>query len=370
MLAGWWSPGRKAPYERESEFVDLRPIRVLSLCSGAGGLDLGVRLAIPTARVVCYVEHEAYACAVLVSRMAEEALDSAPLWSDLRTFDGRPWRGAVDLVVGGYPCQPFSTAGSRKGTEDPRHLWPHVARILRECGAPWLFVENVRGHVSLGLDVVYAELLGMGFRPEGGIFAADEVGAPHRRERLFVLAHADSGRRDGADAHLRPTSAGGRGAEALLDAPGICVGLADAARDGREPRGLGHSDGAGLEGRREPIACGADARVAGAAGPEGVHDGRSPGHEAWPATFPPRPRELAAWAELLTVDPSLEPALCRMADGVAERVERLRLLGNGVVPLQAAHALLYLISRFSHTHLEVETHVEADAAQPEDPLDR
>lgn len=135
-----------------------RPVNVLSLCSGAGGLDLGVRMALPTTRTVCYVEIEAYAAEVLACRMEEGRLDSAPLWTDLRTFDGRPWRGAVDLVIGGYPCQPFSVAGARRGADDPRHLWPHIARILRELDRPCAFFENVSGHVSLGLREVRSEL--------------------------------------------------------------------------------------------------------------------------------------------------------------------------------------------------------------------
>jgi len=83
----------------------------LSLCAGAGGIDLGLTIACPGYRTVCYVEREAYAAATLVARMEDKALDPAPLWDDVTTFDGRPWRGAVDILIGGYPCQPFSVAG-------------------------------------------------------------------------------------------------------------------------------------------------------------------------------------------------------------------------------------------------------------------
>lgn len=102
--------------------MDSRPFTVLSLCAGVGGLDLGVRLAEPAARTVCFVEIEAYACAILAARMAENALDPAPVWTNLRTFDGKPWRGTVDCITAGYPCQPFSVAGKQRGAEDPsRH---------------------------------------------------------------------------------------------------------------------------------------------------------------------------------------------------------------------------------------------------------
>src|SRR3954471_24871501 len=102
----------------------------LALCAGIGGLELGIASVLRSYRTVCYVEGEAYAAACLVARMEEGRLHSAPIWSDLRTFGGRPWRGRVDVVTTGYPCQPFSLAGRRAGAEDLRHLWPQVARVV------------------------------------------------------------------------------------------------------------------------------------------------------------------------------------------------------------------------------------------------
>ena len=102
----------------------------LSLCSGGGGLDLGLELALGSVSTVCWVEWEAFAIEYLAARMEEGCLAPAPLWTDLRTFDGKPWRGVVDTLTAGYPCQPFSTAGKRRGEDDPRHLWPHVRRIV------------------------------------------------------------------------------------------------------------------------------------------------------------------------------------------------------------------------------------------------
>ncbi|MBE3119160.1 MAG: DNA cytosine methyltransferase, partial [Candidatus Atribacteria bacterium] len=90
-----------------------RPFNILSLCAGVGGLDLGLRIAVPTARVVCHVEREGYCAEVLAARMEEEGLGTVPCWSDLRTFDGRPWRGVVDCLTAGFPCPPVSCAGRR-----------------------------------------------------------------------------------------------------------------------------------------------------------------------------------------------------------------------------------------------------------------
>jgi DNA (cytosine-5)-methyltransferase 1 len=185
------------------------PVRVLSLCAGIGGLDLGVRLAIPGARTVCYVEREAYCCALLAARMHDRSLDDAPIWTDVATFDGRAWRGAVDCVIGGYPCQPFSVAGRRAGADDPRHLWPHIARILGECEPEWCFFENVANHLNLGYRDVRRELEAMGYRVAEGLFTAAEVGAPHRRQRLFILAH-HIGRGRGQWANLALAETAGR----------------------------------------------------------------------------------------------------------------------------------------------------------------
>jgi DNA (cytosine-5)-methyltransferase 1 len=113
------------------------PEHIVSLCTGAGGLDLAVRIALRNVRVVVYVEREAFACDLLVTQMEEARMDAAPIWTDLRTFDGKQFRGVVSGVIGGYPCQPISLAGARRGTADDRWLWPDVARIVRECEPDW-----------------------------------------------------------------------------------------------------------------------------------------------------------------------------------------------------------------------------------------
>lgn len=122
------------------------PIRVLSLCSGYGGLDLAVKRVFPAARTICYVEREVSCVRVLASRMADGALDPAPVWDDVSTFDPSPWAGAVDLVVAGFPCQPHSVAGKREGVKDDRWpVWDDVIRIARGCAAQSVFLENVPG---------------------------------------------------------------------------------------------------------------------------------------------------------------------------------------------------------------------------------
>lgn len=167
------------------------PINVLSLFSGGGGLELGLRAALPQARVVCHVERESYACAVLAARMEEGKLAPAPIWSCVETFDGRPWRGLVDAIAGGFPCQDISPAGKRAGITGARSsLWSEYARIIGEVRPAFVFVENVAQLVRRGLEVVLGDLAALGFDAEWDVFRASDVGAPHKRARLFLLAYA------------------------------------------------------------------------------------------------------------------------------------------------------------------------------------
>ena len=166
----------------------------ISLCAGYGGIDLGLRGAIPNLRTVAFSEIEGFACANLVSKMESGLLDCAPIWTDLKTFPWRAFRDRVDILSGGYPCQPFSAAGKRLGTDDPRHLWPFIANGIRLLRPRLCFFENVEGHISLGLREVISELESMGYKVSWGIFSAREVGAPHQRKRVFILAMANSAR--------------------------------------------------------------------------------------------------------------------------------------------------------------------------------
>jgi DNA (cytosine-5)-methyltransferase 1 len=161
----------------------------ISLCAGYGGIDLGLKRAIPHLRTIAFSEIEAFACANLVAKMEAGFLDAAPIWTDVKTFPWPRFHGKVDILSGGYPCQPFSAAGKRLGRDDPRHLWPWIADGIRLCQPRVCFFENVEGHISLGLREVLGELEEIGYRATWGVFSAAEVGAPHQRKRVFILAH-------------------------------------------------------------------------------------------------------------------------------------------------------------------------------------
>ena len=298
----------------------------MALCAGYGGLDLGLDLALGgRLRTVCYVEREARSAETLVARMEESTLERAPIWDDLRTFDGRPWRGRVDILTAGYPCQPFSSAGKRLGADDPRHLWPEVRRILRETGAPVAFFENVRGHVSKGLADVLANLDADGFDAEWGVLGAGEVGAPHKRERLWILAW----RRD-------------LGSGGVSDSDGLALrvraerGPSGAQAPDERDAELGYMGGAMADAdgeKRKRLCIGTQAQV--------PQSGSLRGRRLWP----PGPNDADAWRR---VEAETQPAIRGVANGSSSGVDdrdRLRMLGNGVVPLAAAVAFRTLAAR-------------------------
>ena len=160
-------------------------VNELALFAGAGGGILGGLLL--GWRTVCAVECEPYAASVLVARQNDGLLAPFPIWDDVRTFDGRPWRGIVDVVSGGFPCQDISAAGKGAGIDGERSgLWGHMARIIGEVRPRFVFVENSPLLVGRGLVRVLADLAEMGFSSNWGIVAASDVGAPHRRERIWI----------------------------------------------------------------------------------------------------------------------------------------------------------------------------------------
>lgn len=169
------------------DFTQQSPV-ILSFCPGIRGIERGLERIFRAVRTCAYVEIEAFIVENLLAAMEEGLVDAAPIWTNLKTFNPKPLRGKVDGIIGGYPCQPFSLAGKREGENDPRHLWPFIREHVRTIQPGWCFFENVSGHLTLGFDVVKAELEEMGYFVEAGIYTAEEVGAPHRRERLFILA--------------------------------------------------------------------------------------------------------------------------------------------------------------------------------------
>ena len=339
---------------------------------------MGLMLAEPGFHTRCFVEWEEYPRATIIAAQRAGYFAPAPIWDDLTTFDAKPFAGAIDTVLAGYPCQPFSQAGKRLGADDERHLWPDVARIIREIQPRWVFLENVAGHITLGAETVLRELWEMGFTPAAGAFSAAETGAPHERLRWFCVAHRNSQNR-GADGGEPNAGANWRNVASRRGgdlAQPASAGFSQRRQPGQPEAGA--ESGVGMV--AEPQRCGGNWHMADAcrAGPQGREQPGSP--DQWdraPASgstaerggvslFPPGPGDRDAWADTLAIAPDLAPAtgigdcfawarsmaaavaqpeqaaaqsaLCRMADGLALRSRALRLLGNGVHPLAAAYA--------------------------------
>jgi len=258
----------------------------LALFAGAGGGILGGKLL--GWRTVCAVECEAYPASVLVQRQNDGILEPFPIWDNVTTFDGKPWKGLVDVVSGGFPCQDISAAGKGAGIEGSRSgLWSEMARIIGEVRSRFVFVENSPLLVSRGLETVLRDLASMGYDAQWCIVSASNVGAPHKRERIWICAHSDSvghnGRRESNERGLQKIS-GNR--------PGnVCEKVADAMQIERVER-------------RERFPS--SSKYVDASWPQGL----------WPA----------------------EPDVGRVANGVANRVDRLKAIGNGQVPRVAATA--------------------------------
>ena len=229
-------------------------IRHMSLCSGYEGIGIGLRRILPNVREVVNVEIEGFAIANLVAKMEASQMDAAPVFTNLKEFPFRKFRGCVDILTGGFPCQPFSNAGSRKATEDPRHLFPYILDGIRECQPGIVFLENVEGIISCKtgdgepvLQYVLRELERVGYSATAGIFSASEVGAPHQRKRVFMMGVSNSQPSvSGAQGSMGNTEYYGQLAteirrsleEASADSPQGSEEASESARAG-EPEGSG-----------------------------------------------------------------------------------------------------------------------------------
>lgn len=333
----------------------------LHLFAGAGGGILAGQLL--GHRCVCAVEWEAYAQAVLVARQNDGTFPPFPVWSDVQTFDGRPWRGVADIVVGGFPCQDISVAGSGTGITGERSgMWAHMARIVGEVRPSLVFVENSPVLTSRGLGTVLGDLAALGYDCRWTVLGAADVGAPHQRDRIWLLAHANSlkyalrryakdhakevvsrgdflggGERDSgagyqkstrqsanvADSECRGRKADGQCGD--LDAPTsreVLGGHQTSEVIGRGGCEMADSERGGWE------RVGQNGYLQGSLG---LCDGAGENQN------PDVPRPSNGWWET-------EPDVGRVVNGMAHRALRLKCIGNGQVPAVAAAAFNYLLS--------------------------
>lgn len=297
----------------------------LALFAGAGGGILGGRLL--GWHTVGAVEIESYPRKVLLHQQELGNLPRFPIWDDVSTFDGKPWRGLVDVISGGFPCQDISCAGKGVGITGARSgLWAEMHRIICEVRPRYAFMENSPMLTSRGLGRVLGDLAEIGYDAAWMVLGAADVGAPHRRDRIWILAvrNADSNHETMQKAIQRAQQApqscrsSGDGNQAERDIPHT-----HRARCSQTPPKRPDSK----TGRGKPCGFGH------------VPNANLPGCEQQWRTQPAEAQHAAAercgwW--------SFEPRVGRVADGVASRVDRLKCLENGQVPLVAASAFKIL----------------------------
>jgi DNA (cytosine-5)-methyltransferase 1 len=312
----------------------------LALFAGAGGGILGGTLL--GWRTVCAVEFASFCARRLAQRQNEGNLPSFPIWDDVRTFDGRPWRGIVDVVSGGFPCQDISSAGKGAGIEGSRSgLWAEMARIIGEVGPEWVLVENSPLLTSRGLGTVLRDLAQMGFDAEWGVLGAVDAGAPHKRERIWIVANNPSNRREeGRKRGPYPSGEGKREfpfptlensasvefkARTKSASVHVAIGEFQRLERLRSEAGKQEEPESGNDCTLSDAPCRGNGNIVSQSDFRKISesDGTASSARWWAA----------------------EPRLGRVAHGVAHRVDRLRAIGNGQVPAVAAMAFRILSER-------------------------
>ena len=278
-------------------------MRVLDLFSGIGGFSLGLERA--GMETVAFCEIDPFCQKVLKKHWPD-----VPIYDDVRTLD---YDGSVDLICGGFPCQPFSVAGKQKGTEDDRHLWPAMFSLIKKCRPRWVIGENVAGFINMALDDVLSDLESAGYTCQAFVIPACGVGAPHRRNRVWIVGHTEHNgsftkpklqsdekaghhRRTKEQKKTRQSERANRptNAKSIRSCPG-----------GIQQKDVADTDGTRSQ-RRQRNCLGFEKQ-------QSTLGARSFSH-----------RRHKGWKS--------EPDVGRVANGISRRVDRLRSLGNAVVP--------------------------------------
>ena len=353
-------------------------MRELALFAGAGGGILGGKML--GWRTVCAVEIEKYPRSVLLQRQKDGILDKFQIWDDVRTFDGRQWRGKVDVISGGFPCQDISSAGKGLGIErgERSGLWREYARIICEVRPRYCFVENSPMLTVRGLGIVLGDLASLGYDAAWKVLSAGDCGAPHERARMWIvgkISDSDSLWKQQSQRNItesrrwnrnlckevsnavqsrqfRHVSEGQFNEQVRLCPARTCC-IREKMADAAEPRlqdrhgepsrevlaqserlgdEVDNSVSNGLQGRRKD---GNIPRQIGLRGGERQDEIKCLSESDWGREW---------WAA--------EPGLGRVADGVANRVDRIKAIGNGQVPLVAARAFCDLMEVINHNRIK------------------
>lgn len=298
-------------------------MRILDLFSGIGGFSLALEHC--GMETIAFVEQDK-AC----QKVLKKHWPDIPIFDDVRTFDGKQFkRNTIDLICGGFPCQPWSVAGKQRGDQDDRDLWPEMFRVITEVRPRWVIGENVSGFANyeMGLKRTISDLESEGYETRALNIPACAVGAPHERKRIWIVAHSGSHGRGGGNnedvqRQNRPLQVKGPGAgqkqgilahsiqfnddRSRYDSGPICGERSAQAHISGSEENVAYSNGEGPQGRfSEELRQCPEQRIT---GPRDTQN--YPGRNHW----------------------EFEPGICRVANGIPNRIHRLKQLGNTVVP--------------------------------------
>jgi len=289
-------------------------LKVLDLFSGIGGFSLGLEWT-GGFETVAFCEIEKFPQQVLKKHWSH-----VPIYSDVKELTYEKLRAdgidTIDVITGGYPCQPFSVAGKQKGEQDPRHLWPEMLRLVKECRPSWVIGENVSGHIKLGLDTVLDNLESEGYSARTFSISASSIGAWHKRERVWIIANSEcngqftSEESRGIGETISKESEGSNDSFNVEGASGLSTSEQD----------VSNSNSKRLQGHREKYE---------------LRESKEKGQTC----------RLRGWES--------EPELGRVVDGLPDRTHRIKSLGNSVVPqipMLIGEAILKTIKEESCTH--------------------
>ena len=288
-------------------------LKVLDLFSGIGGFSRGFE-ATNFFETISFVENEPYCQAVLKHHWPE-----VPVLGDIKNVKAEDLPTRPDVICGGFPCQPFSQAGKQQAQDDARHLWPEMFRLIRECRPTWVVGENVAGLIRLGLDEVLADLESEGYSTRTFNIPACSVGAPHLRQRLWIVAHSDSeSEPDGSfDGNARQRQLG---FEFVADSE--CKRERGRRISRFRKDNSKNEEGLSVQSRRLGKTVADPDRDDRGRGRSTKSSGRKSRMEHWSGGECNRSEE---WWEV-------EPDVGRLVDGLPNRVPQLRALGNSIVP--------------------------------------
>ena len=293
-------------------------LKILDLFSGIGGFSLGLE-STGHFETAAFCEIEPYCQKVLKKHWPD-----VPIFDDIRKLKGKDI-GAIDIITGGYPCQPFSVAGKQKAEQDPRHLWPEYFRLIKELRPTWVIGENVSGHIKLGLDTVLEDLASEGYSTRTFSISASSIGANHKRERIWIIANSN-----GSKFLEENSSVRSEGTESIRSNIGsICENISktnDVANSDKMQRQFL----CGQESEQTQTTFERSSERSGASNHVADTNSERQQEQWWPISVERQRKKgqelkCESWWEF-------EPRVGRVAHGIPKRVDRLKTLGNSVVP--------------------------------------